>query len=66
METHFTLELEPRQESHEKPLTPDDRRLLLGACLRLLGYRFVNGKPIFRDDVIRVAALADDARECDA
>ncbi len=58
--TEFTLTLEPRQGNQRKPLNPEDRRLLLGASLRLLGHRFVCGKPIFKDDVIRVAALADE------
>ncbi len=40
-----------------------DRRLLLGASLRLLAHRFSCGKPILRDDVARVASLADDAVE---
>jgi hypothetical protein len=43
------------------PLTRADRRLLLGASLRLLAHRFSSGRPIFQDDVIRVATLADDA-----
>lgn len=59
--TEFTLTLEPRQDEQQKPQTSEDRRLLLGASLRVLGHRFVCGKPIFKDDVIRVASLADDA-----
>lgn len=54
----FTLPLGDRQE--HPPLTPADRRLLLGASLRVLGHRFTSGKPIFKDDVARVVALADD------
>ena len=57
--TEFTLTLEPSQ--YQTPLTAEERRLLLGASLRVLGYRYANGKPIFSDDVIRVASLADDA-----
>jgi hypothetical protein len=60
--TELTLRLDPSQ--HQTPLTPEDRRLLLGASLRLLGHRYANGKPIFSDDVIRVASMADDAVEC--
>jgi hypothetical protein len=39
-----------------------DRRLLLGASIRVLQDRFVHGRPICRDDIVRVAALADDAQ----
>jgi hypothetical protein len=57
----------PLQESStqagEVELSRCDRRLLLGSSLRLLRHRFVCGKPILRDDVLRVASLADDARE---
>jgi hypothetical protein len=42
-------------------LLPEDRRLLLGASIRLLRHRFACGKPILQDDVIRIASLADDA-----
>lgn len=48
-------------------LRPEDRRLLLRASLRLLDQRCTCGKPILQDDVLRLAALADDAlerREC--
>ena len=51
---------QPQQEN-ESALTPEDRRLLLGANLRLLGYRFNTGKGIFADDLLRLASLADDA-----
>lgn len=51
---------EESQPQHKTPLSAEERRLLLGASLRLLGHRFFCGKPIFQDDVIRVAALADD------
>jgi hypothetical protein len=72
--TNCTLEVGTRQDfrgathpsklkQDEPPLTPEDKRLLLGASLRLLGHRFVCGKPILRDDVIRVASLADNAAE---
>jgi len=54
-----TLAVEHSQ--HQTYLTPEDRRLLLGASLRLLGHRYIYGKPILQDDVIRVASLADDA-----
>jgi hypothetical protein len=45
----------------EIELSHEDRRLLLGASLRLLGRRFSCGKPILQSDVIRAASLADDA-----
>lgn len=64
--TTFTLEVEPRQVFREAPLTAEGRRLLLGASIRLLGRRFSCGRPIFREDVLRVARLADDAPECAA
>lgn len=60
--TNVTLEVESRQEELALESSAD-RRLLLGASLRLLGHRFSSGKPILQDDVIRVASLADDARE---
>jgi hypothetical protein len=44
-------------------LSPEDRRLLLGASVRLLGHLFVCGKPILQGDLIRVESLADDALE---
>jgi len=47
----------------EAPLSRPDRRLLLGASLRVLHDRFSHGRPIFQSDVLRVATLADDARE---
>lgn len=59
-----TAELEARQDFHEiseSSLSPEDRRLLLGASLRLFSHRFSCGKPILQDDLIRVASLADDA-----
>lgn len=61
----FTLTLEASQvgpaQNHQIPLSFKDRRLLLGASLRLLAHRCAHGKPILEDDVIRVASLADDA-----
>lgn len=69
--SNVALEVGGRQDFHgaatfsevpdrESSLTRADRRLLLGASLRLLGHRFSSGKPIFRNDVIRAASLADD------
>jgi len=49
------------REQADIPLRPEDRRLLLGASIRLLRHRFACGKPILQDDVIRVASLADDS-----
>ena len=37
-----------------------DRRLLLGASLRLLAAKFSHGRPIFQNEVLRLALLADD------
>lgn len=71
--TNCTLEVGTRQDFRERAnpselhgethLSPEDRRLLLGASLRLLGHRFHMGKSILQDEVIRVATLADDAQE---
>jgi hypothetical protein len=47
----------------ELSLSRPDRRLLLGASLRVLHDRFSHGRPIFQSDVLRVATLADDATE---
>ena len=61
----FTIALETSQvgpaQNHQIPLSFKDRRLLLGASLRLLAHRCTHGMPILMDDVIRVASLADDA-----
>jgi hypothetical protein len=57
--TEFTLTLEPSQDGTLN-ISFEDRRLLLGASIRLLGSRFAIGQPIFRDDLVRVASLADD------
>jgi hypothetical protein len=66
-ESNLTLETDERQDFHSAvdaiPLARANRRLLLGASLRLLGHRFISGKPIFQADVLRVASLADDAVE---
>jgi len=59
--TTLTLQIETRQEPNEKVLTPSDRRLVLGASLRLLVRRFSTGKPIVRDDLVRLAKFADDS-----
>jgi hypothetical protein len=72
---HYTVELRTRQEfrsgtnpselqQHETLVSPEDRRLLLGASrLRLLGRRFSCGKTILQADVVRMALLADDVTE---
>ena len=59
---NLTLELEPRQDFHEDWLTAADRRVLLGASLRILTNRFSAGKKILKSDVLRVATLADSER----
>lgn len=57
----YTKEVTAGQaHSADIPLSQANRRLLLGTNLRLLGYRFVCGKPIFQSDLIRAASLADD------
>jgi hypothetical protein len=72
--TNYTFELRTRQEfhggtnssglqQHETLVSPEDRRLLLGASLRLLGRRFSCGKAILQADVVRMASLADDVTE---
>jgi hypothetical protein len=53
---------EEKQQANTQ-MSSEDRRLLLGANLRLLAHRFSCGRPIFQDDVIRTASLADDAME---
>jgi hypothetical protein len=58
--TTFTLEIESRQDSIDKFLNFADRRALLGASLRILARRFNDGKKILQDDLIRLAAFADD------
>lgn len=71
---NVALETDERQDSQgaakssevavgESSLSRADRRLLLGASLRLLGRRFISGKPISQVDVLRVASLADDVSE---
>ena len=50
----------PVPSQPEMFLSGPDRRLLLGASLRLLSRRFSYGKPILQNDVLRVASLADD------
>jgi len=55
--------LEAPQESQQfSDISREDRRLLLGASIRLLGHRFSCGKLILRDDLLRVSSLADDAQ----
>ncbi len=54
---------EEEKQQANTPMSSEDRRLLLGANLRLLTHRFSCGQPIFQDDVIRTASLADDAME---
>jgi len=53
----------PKIPVADTPLTPADRRLLLGSSLRLLSHRFICGKSILQDDLLRMASLADDAAE---
>jgi hypothetical protein len=57
----YTESQEGTQQHADPPITREDRRLLLGASLRLLGHRFTCGKPILQNEVLRVASLADDS-----
>ena len=41
------------------PLSPEVRHFVFGASLRLLLKKFRCGKPIFKDDVIRLASMAE-------
>jgi len=54
---------EEEQQQANIPLSREDRRLLLGATIRLLAHRFSCGQPIFQGDVLRTASLADDVSE---
>lgn len=57
----FTLTVVSRQgDTPRIPLTREERRRLLGASIRLLGYRHAAGKKISRADVERVVLFADD------
>jgi hypothetical protein len=62
--SHRTIH-EPRlnlnQPPYLKSLSPCERRLLLGANLRLLLRRLACGQYVFQGDLIRAASLADDA-----
>jgi hypothetical protein len=42
-------------------LSPEDRRIFFGSMLRWVTRRFRGGKPVLRNDLLRLAALADDA-----
>lgn len=59
----FTLSLRIRQDnrSARNSLTVAERRLLLGASLRLLERRHTCGKKIFKNDLVRLSRFADDA-----
>jgi hypothetical protein len=59
----FILKLGTRQAKHTSGtrLRAADRRLLLGASLRLLARRYTCGKRISKNDVMRVARFADDS-----
>jgi hypothetical protein len=56
-----TLHEEPVEFNPAIPLNHSDRRLLLGAGLRLFLGRLRRGLPILRNDMLRLSALADDA-----
>jgi len=43
-------------------LSTPDRRLLLSATFRLFLSRLKHGLPVLRDDVVRVAAYADESQ----
>lgn len=44
-----------------KDLSWEDRRILLGANLRLLSHRLRHGIPVLTGDITRMVGLADDA-----
>jgi hypothetical protein len=54
-----------RSQQHTRPygneLDSDDRRLCLGAMLRSITHLYRRGKPVRRDDLRQLLALADDA-----
>ena len=56
----FRLELNPPLQ-----LSRGDRRLLLGASLRLLARRFSSGRPILRADLARLFSFSDDVERRD-
>ena len=54
------MELYTKKKHQEiAPLSPEVRRFVLGASLRLLLKKFRRGKSIFQDDVVRLASVAD-------
>jgi hypothetical protein len=56
---NFIRPREPRQP--RLALTAEDKRLLLGASLRLLMLRYEAELPVFGTDLVRLARFADDA-----
>ena len=58
----FTLTVVPRQGEPipRIPLSREERRRLLSASIRLLGYRCDAGKKISRADIERIVLFADD------
>jgi len=56
---HFTFTLRSRQDDPIPPLSPEDRRRLLGASIRLLLYRYAAGKRISKQDISRITLFAD-------
>jgi hypothetical protein len=50
----------PKSKEAQTAIADEDRRVLLGASLRLLARKFSSGQPISRDDFVRVATFADD------
>jgi hypothetical protein len=47
------------ESQHTKPLTHEQRRLLLMASLRAFVFRLQHGAAVRREEIVRVAELAD-------
>jgi hypothetical protein len=52
-------------QPHHLSLSRRDRRILLGASLRLLARRFSCGRPVLRADLARLFSFADDVERRD-
>lgn len=64
MVTLEELDSEKQQiKSNPRTLSAADRRVLLGGAIRLLRSRYASGRPILAEDITRMSAFADDARE---
>ena len=57
-DVRFGSQEQPQFDTVE--LSPEDRRIFLGSMLRWVIRRFHSGKPVLRNDLLRLVALADD------